>query len=562
MPHKLAGMKGRGLLASLCLALALALPGGGTARAGELTIGMTQFPSTLHPLIDSMLAKSYVLSMTRRPVTAYDHDWKLICMLCTELPSLENGLAVLEKTADGKDGIAVTYKIQPEATWGDGTPVTSADVIFTWEVGRHPQSGVGNFELFQRIVSIDVLDDKTVTLHVDKVTFDYAAINDFLLLPAHIERPIFEADPANYRNRTAFDSDSTNPGLAFGPYRIAEIESGAHIVLVPNKTWWGTPPAFDKITVRVIENTAALEANLLSGALDMIAGELGLTLDQAIAFEKRNGGRFDVIYKPGLIYEHLDLNLDNPILADRRVRRALVHALDRTAISQRLFAGRQPVAHGPVSPLDWVHDPDIPTYPYDPARAKVLLEEAGWSVMKNGIRHNAAGKRLTLELMTTAGNRSRELVEQVVQSQWKQVGIDVRIRNEPARVFFGETVSKRKFTGVAMFAWLSAPENVPRTTLHSEMIPSEENAWGGQNYTGFKNAEMDALLDGIELELDRPKRKKLWSRLQHLYAEELPVIPLYWRAESYILPKWLSGIRPTGHQDTTTLWVEEWRDSR
>ncbi len=555
-------MRKRGVCAALLLALTLALPGGQSARAGELTIGMTQFPSTLHPLIDSMLAKSYVLALTRRPITAYDQDWKLICMLCTVLPSLENGLAVREKTAEGKDGIAVTYKIQPGATWGDGMPVTSADLVFTWEVGRHPLSGVGNFEFFKRITSIDVIDDKTVTLHIDKLTFDYAAINDFQVLPAHIDRPIFETGPANYRNRTAFDSDPANPGLAFGPYRIAAFESGARIVLVRNETWWGAKPAFDKITVRVIENTAALEANLLSGALDIIAGELGLTLDQAIAFEKRHGGRYDFDYKSGLIYEHLDLNLDNPILADKRVREALILALDRDAISQRLFAGRQPVAHGPVSPLDWVHDPDVPKYPYDPARAKALLDEAGWSKLKNGVRHNAAGEPLTLELMTTAGNRSRELVEQVLQSQWKQVGIDARIRNEPARVYFGETLSKRKFTGIAMYAWISAPENVPRTTLHSEMIPSAENAWGGQNYTGFANPEMDALLDAIEVELDRAKRKALWSRLQRLYAEELPVIPLYWRASPFILPKWLGGVRPTGHQETTTLWVEEWVDAR
>ncbi|MCH8002925.1 MAG: peptide ABC transporter substrate-binding protein, partial [Proteobacteria bacterium] len=247
---------------------------------------------------------------------------------------------------------------------------------------------------------------------------------------------------------------------------------------------------------------------------------------------------------------------------DKRVRKALVHALDREMLSERLFAGRQPVAHSSVSPLDWIYDPDVPTYPYDPDKAKALLDEAGWSVIEKGIRHNAAGERLTLELMTTAGNRTRELVEQVLQSQWRQVGIDARIRNEPARVFFGETVAKRKFTGAAMFAWLSSPESVPRTTLRSDQIPTEANAWSGQNYTGFKNAEMDALIDAIEVELDRAKRKDLWSRLQRLYVEELPVIPLYWRAEPYILPKWLSGLRPTGHQGTTTLWVEEWRDAR
>ena len=177
----------------------------------------------------------------------------------------------------------------------------------------------------------------------------------------------------------------------------------------------------------------------------------------------------------------------------------------------------------------------------------------------DGIRRNGAGERLTVELMTTAGNRSRELVEQVIQSQLRQVGVDVRIRNEPARVFFGETVSKRQFTGAALFAWLSSPENVPRTTLYSDQIPTAENNWAGQNYTGFKSPDMDALIDAIEIELDRDKRKALWSRLQRLYVEELPVIPLYWRADAYILPKWLTGVRPTGHQFTTALWVEEWR---
>ena len=95
-------------------------------------------------------------------------------------------------------------------------------------------------------------------------------------------------------------------------------------MLEPNPTWWGEPPQFRRIVVKVIENTAALEANLLSGSIDMIAGELGLTIDQALAFEKRHGDQFKIVYEPGLTYEHIDLNLDNPILADVRVRKALI----------------------------------------------------------------------------------------------------------------------------------------------------------------------------------------------------------------------------------------------
>lgn len=523
----------------------------------DLVIGITQYPSTFHPNIDSMLAKSYVHGLTRRPITAIDANWKTVCMLCETLPTLENGGARLEKTPDGKNGIAVTYKIVDDAVWGDGTPISVDDVIFTWNVGKHEKSGVSSTEGYRRILSIERVDDRTFTLHVDRRTFDYNDISTLNLLPAHIDRAKF-TDPAAYKTQTAFDTDPMNPGLFMGPYVMTQAKTGSHMVFERNPKWWGKKPAFDKITVRVIENTTTLEANLLSGGIDMISGGLGLNVDQALAFEKRHGRKFNILFKPGLVYEHIDLMLDNTVLGDRRVRQALLYAVDRDAISQRLFGGKQPVAHSSINPLDWIYDDDVPKYAFDTDKANALLSEAGWPKTEGGMRANAAGEPLRFEIMTTAGNRTRELVEQVLQSQWKAAGIDIRIRNEPARVFFGETVTKRKFQAMAMFAWISAPESVPRTTLHSEEIPTEDNNWSGQNYTGFKNTEMDALLEKIELELDRDKRKALWSRLQAIYATELPALPLYFRANSYILPKWLSGLVPTGHQFPPTLWVEDW----
>ncbi len=541
-----------GLAALLCLPAASA-----QAARDELVIGISQFPGNFNPNIDSAAAKSYVLAMARRPFTTYDADWSLICMLCTELPDIEKGTAVPEKTADGKDGIAVTYTIRPDAAWGDGIPVTTKDVLFTWEVGRNPKTGISNFELYNRITAIDVEDDKTFTMHVNKRTCDYQGINDFELLPAHVDAPNF-ADPAEYRNRSAYETDTTNPALWFGPYRVTEVSSGSYVVLEPNPTWWGEKPHFKRIVVKAVENTAALTANLLSGDVDMIAGELGLALDQTLAFEKRHGGAYDILYKPGLFYEHIDLNLDNPVLADRRMRRALLHAIDRNAISQQLFEGKQPVAHGQTNPLDRVYFDGIPKYAHDPERAAALLDEAGWKKGAGGMRQNDKGEPLRLEIMTTAGNKTRELVQQALQSQWRQVGIDVRIRNEPARVLFGETVSKRKFSAMAMFAWFSSPENVPRSTLHSDEIPTAENGWAGQNYTGFRNAGMDKVIDDLEVVCEPEANQALWNRMQTLYAEELPVIPLYFRANAFILPKWLKGVTPTGHQYPTSLWVESW----
>jgi peptide/nickel transport system substrate-binding protein len=540
------------IVAAICLPLSWAA----AAPRASLTIGITQFPATLNPNIDVMAAKSYVLGMAMRPFTVYDADWKLVCLLCTELPSIENGRAVPVDLPDGRKGVDLTYTIRPDAIWGDGVPVTTADVLFTYEVGRNRQSAVSNAELYRRITGIDARDDRTFTLHVDKLTFDYAAINDFVLLPAHIERPAF-TDPAQYRVQTRYATDPTNPGLYNGPYRIAEVAIGSHVVLEPNPHWKGPPAPFRRITVRTIENTAALEANLLSGTIDMIAGELGLSLDEALAFDKRHGGAFQIIYKPGLVYEHIDLNLDLPSLSDRRVRQALLFALDREAISRSLFGGRQPVADSFVNPLDRGFSADTPKYRHDPKRAAALLDEAGWTLRSGGMRANAAGQTLSLELMTTAGNRTRELVQQVLQSQWRKLGVDVRLKNEPARVLFGQTLRHRRFE-LAMYAWISAPENVPRSTLHSDEIPGEANGFAGQNTPGFRNEEADRLIDALEIELDPEKRQGMWAELQRLYATELPSLPLYFRSDSFILPKWLAGVRPTGNQSPSTLWTTDW----
>lgn len=558
--------------------VALTIAAGGVAAAGrdQLVIGVTQFPATLHPNIESMLAKSYVLGLTQRPFTVYDADWKLVCLLCTELPTIENGKAAIEdlppgftrdagttfcKSADPEladKGMAITYSIQPSATWGDGTPVTTDDVLFTYEVGRNEKSGVSNAELYRRILRIDVIDRKTFTIHQDRVDASYNAINDFQLIPAHLERAAF-ADPAEYRNRTLYNTDPTNPGLWSGPYRIVSIEPGAQIVLEENPTWWGPKPQIKRIVIKTIENTAAMEANLLSGSIDYISGENGLSIDQAVAFEQRHGAEYDISYKPVLFFEHLTPNHDNPVLGDRRVRQALLYALDRQALSQQLFGGRQPVADTVVNPLDWIYTDKVKTYPHDPAQAAALLDAAGLAPGADGLRRDAAGKPVVIELMSTAGDRTRELVQQVLQSQWKAVGIDVRIKNEPARVLFGETISKRRFTGLALFAWLSSPENVPRTTLHSTMVPAEANGWAGQNYSNYHSTEMDDLIDCIEVELDKAKRERMWHKLQSIYAEDLPDLPLYFRAQAFILPKWLKGVTPTGHQYQSTLWAEQWR---
>lgn len=552
-------MKHRAALAALGTWAAI-----GTAMApaafakDDLVIGVAQFAPSLNPNIDPTVIKGYVLDFAIRPMTAYDKDWKLSCLLCTKVPTIENGGAKYETTKDGKKGLAVTFTLKPDLKWSDGTPVTTKDLMFTWKLGSDPKSGFSNNNPWDRAKSIDVVDDHTAVLHLDRVVVGYNEWDQ--LLPAHLEAKAAEGqDAGEYLKNTLYNRAPATKGLYNGPYVVTAYESGSQIVLEPNPYWAGTKPSFKHIVLKTIENTAALIANLKSGDIDMAPGEgVGLTIDQVLALQKEAPNQFDYLYKPSLTYEHIDLKIENPALADVRVRRALLMSIDRDTLVKKLFDGKQPVAATWVNPLNPNYTKDTATYPYQPAKAKELLTEAGWKPGSDGICRNAKGDRLSFEFATTAGNKLRELTQQVLQSQWKQSCVEVVIKNEPARTLFGETTKKRTYTGLVMYGWSSSVSEGPRKTLFSAQTPTAANNYGGANYIAYNDPKMDADIIAAEEALDPVKQKAIWTEMQKMYADQVRVLPLFFRAEPYVIPKWLKGFTPTGHGDYSPLWAENW----
>ncbi len=563
VPFRMTGlfrMKPRALAAATALAIGLAFLGLATPAQAkdDLVIGVAQFPPSLNPNIDPTVIKSYVLDFVSRPLTAYDKDWKLTCMLCTQLPTLDNGGARYETLPDGTKGLAVTFTLKPDLKWNDGTPVTTQDLLFTWKLGRDPKSGFSNNNSWDRAKSIDVIDDHTAVLHVSPVIVAYNQWD--VLLPAHVEGKAAEGHEAgDYLKATLYNRAPLTPGLYNGPFMISADDGSAQIVLTPNPYWAGRKPYFKRIVIKTIENTASLNANLLSGDVDLAPGDApALSIDQVIALRKQAPDQFTYIFKPSLTYEHIDLKIENPFLQDLRVRQALLYAIDRDTMVKKLFDGMQPVADTWVNPLDANHSDAIAKYTYQPAKARALLAEAGWKPGPDGICRNGAGEKLSFEIATTAGNKLRELQEQVLQSQWKQACIDVVIKNEPARTLFGETTKKRSFTGMVMYAWSSAVNESPRKTLFSDQTPTAANNYGGANYIAMADKTLDADIIKAESELDPAKQKPIWAEMQKIYADQVRVLPLFFRAEPYVVPKWLKGFTPTGHGDYSPLWSEDW----
>lgn len=547
------------------LALAVATPAYSLPTNNELKIGITQEFENLNPLIGTMVATTYMGFLGNRALAVLTPDAKWVPQMAKKIPSLENKLAKMIDY-EGKKGIESTWEIIDGAKWGDGTPVTCKDVHFSWQAGLNENVSVGSREAYQDIkkVTWDEKTPKKCVITTSPAKWDFYK-NIPTPMPAHIEAAVLEkfgTKKEGYDQNSQYAKNPTNPGLYNGPYVISEIKLGSHVTFTPNPHFYGNKPAIQKMIFKLIPNTATLEANLRSGTIDMVS-PLGFSFDQALSFEKKvkeDKLPYVVLFKPGLTYEHVDFNMENPLLKDVRVRRAMVHAVNREELVKALFEGRQRPAIHDMAPIDpwFTDDPKkVSLYPYSKRDANKLLDEAGFKMGPDGYRYKD-GKKLSLQFMTTAGNKTRETVQTMLQSQWKSVGIEVTIKNEPARVFFSESTKKRNYGGMAMYAWVSSPERSPRSTYTSDSIPTEKNAWSGQNQMGWVNAKVDKLVDALEAEFKPAKRKEIAQELLREYTIDVPVLPLYYRSEVAAIPTNLTGFRMSAHQYYETNEAENW----
>lgn len=488
-----------------------------------VVIGTSQEPDFLNPMFAEMAVSNSVMATIFTFDVQRDNTWKLFAQGVAYLPNLKDGTWKL----DG-DKMTLVWRVKPR-NWSDGRPVTCADYVFGHNVARNEQVPVVVRDLTTRINNILCTAGASGTaITVNwKERYAYAnlVITEYGALPRHILERYYRANPSKL-NEAPYGND---PAITVGdgPYKLVEWRKGSSITVeaVPNHKIFGTA-RIKRLIWRVIPDTNALVANMLSGAIDAIS-TIGISLDQATQLDRQAAGRFRVLFEPGLIWEHIDFNLDNPLLQDVRVRRALVHGINRDLIVQQLFQGKQPVSHTYLPPKHPGYTDAIDKYPFDPARARALLQEAGFTPGPDGILRNAAGQKLSLELNTTAGNRVREQVEQIIQQNLRQIGVEITIQNFPARVYFGEITNRRKYKALAEYAWVLSPTSDCDQLYTSDGIPNEANGWAGQNYPGYKNADMDKACKAASREIDEAARNKLLNDTAKIFARDLPAIPMY-----------------------------------
>lgn len=521
--------------------------------SSQIIIGMSQEPDSLDPLFAQMNASFQVLGTIfyggqGNTPAERDNKWKVMPRLSYELPSLENKLWKI--LPNGK--MQTVWHIRKDAVWSDGQPITADDAIFAHTVIMDNKIPVVSRDVDRRIKKIEARDNGKTLVITWKENFAYAdseVVHPFL--PKHLLESVYKKSPEKY-DKSFY---STAP-IGDGPYKIAVWKSGSHIILERNSNFFGRRPAIDKIIFKFIPDSNTLMANVLSGEVDAVV-PVGFLFDQGLELAKK-AKDFDVQITEGLVWEHIDFNLDNKYLSDKRLRQAMLYAIDREELVKTLFSNRQKVAHSWLPPRHYAYWNGVKKYPCNPQKAKQLLKEAGWSKGADGILRNNKDEKLHLILMTTSGNKTREQVEEILQAQWREVGIEIEIKNEPAKVFFGETVKKRKFKHLAMYAWSMSPIGDGESLWTTHNIPSAKNSWMGQNNTGWRNKKSDRIDRLVPQTLDKEKRIELLKKEQKIWTEELPALPLYFRADITVSKKSLKNWLPTGNDTPVTWNAEEW----
>jgi peptide/nickel transport system substrate-binding protein len=454
-----------------------------------------------------------------------DFSVKTSQLIFSTLMGLDDRLNVVPELAERLDQpTPLTYvaTLRKGVRFHDGHELTSDDVVFTFRCLIDPGFVSPRKGGYRELQSIDALDRYTVVFTLKE---------PFPSFPVYLVLPIVPA---------AADSRFAEHPIGTGPYSFVRYLADDRIELRAFPDHYAGRPANDGIILRVVPDDVMRGLELRKGTVDIVVNDLA----PDIVRQLRTEPRLQTVETPGVDYQYMGLNLSDPILASVRVRRALAHAIDRDGIVEHLRQGLAVPAAGMMPPLSWAIATDVPLFPTDPARARTLLDEAGYPDPDgNG---PASRFHLTLKISNTEFNR---LQSAVIQENLQRVGIALDVRTYDFATMYADVLSGNfqlftmQWTGESL-----ADPDILRRVFHSAQTPPV-----GFNRGRFVNARIDALLDGARAETDRERRRTLYGEAQRLIADEVPYVSLWHKTNVAIAQRSLSGVRLSALGDFTFL---------
>ena len=539
----------------LVLAAALVAVSAPTQAEEVLRIGVIgQFAGT-HANLRTTGSASLAAGMAARGLTYFDGQVNMACLLCDRLPTVANGGVVDDVTPEGGAGQRVTFRLKPGLKWDDGTPLTARDFVLAWTVGRAPDSAYAwRSRLAEEIWSVAAPDDRTVEVRRRGRS---CRPNDFRFapLPTRLEGALAAGDARGYADKSLYVTAPATRGLYNGPYRVARLDGAPadaqKLVLGRNPHWSGPRPAFDRVEFVYRTTAAAMAQALAAGEVDLMANA---SLEVADRVARAAPGRFVDVRRESRPLMQVALNHDDPRLADVRVRRALLDALDRPALAAS-FGPKTVAATSFLTPRFAYFDRSIGGGARRAGEAARLLDDAGWKPGPDGIRRAADGRTLSFRLAVHRSHIDKPFVAAIVDA-WRRIGVEARI--EPWLGIAQLTANDPP--PMALFGYmLEGATDIDFDVFASHSIPKPDEVRNGLNIFRYRNAEVDRVVELMRGACDAAELAPAYATLQRRVAEDLPLLPLFFTPEAHLLPPNL--VRPSQRRLAYLLAeeVEHWR---
>lgn len=533
-----------------------------TSGSKTLTLAVAGEPTNLAlPLSQqnrSIGASNEIGLAVHQWLAVYDERGAARPMLAAELPSRDRGTWVIRP--DGT--MQTTYRLRPGVTWHDGAPLSARDFVFGWTVGMDPDIPSTASIAMQQLEFMDAPDALTLVIEWRK-TYPFASElveAAAAPLPTHLLVASYGTESKEQFIQLPY---WTRSFVGVGAFELSTWEPGSHMILKAYDRFYGGRARLDRLVVRFIGDPNTAMANLLSGAVDGVtSGTIELAQAALVTKEWEAAGRKPAVFLSAVNWRHLFAQFRNPRypeLLDVRVRQGLLHAIDRQAVVDTVLEGRAPISYASIPPDDpkwsWIEDVVV-RYDYDPRRAQQLLAEAGWQRSGEGGVANRAGERVVLGLSTTASAQGEQTIT-IVGDQWKTIGLGVELSTlSPTQA--RDLRLRASFPGFWLAGYDISWDGQLRRVSGSA-CPTEATRWVGGSLGCYQNAEMDRIIDGLAVEIDRAEQRLLWRELARIQSEELPVLPLFFSVFVTLFRDGVTGVRGPSKPSTRATWnAAEW----
>ena len=471
---------------------------GGSGTGGEanrLVIGLKSSPTNLDPRVGNDNASGRIFDLCCRG-------------LVRVTPEMDYAPDLADRW-ETPDDRTIIFHLNPNAKFQDGRPVTAQDVKWTYDSMMAEDFVSSKKSGYSAVESIEAQDAHTVVFRLREPNgglFDNLTVG---IVPQGTDTNVAKTKP-----------------ISSGPYRVVEFKTDEVVELEASEHWHHGPPKIRNVSVRIVPDATTLVLEMRRGTVDLEINQI--PFENVPEFE--NSAKHQVVKKPGSVWQYLAFNLKDPVLSKIEVRRAIAHAIDRQRIVTDLLRGHGVPTDTMFGEGHWARATNLPTYPFDPNRARQLLDQAGYRDPDG----DGPRPRFTLTFKTST-DAEANLRAQMIQQMLQQVGIKVEIQTSEFGKFLDD-VSKGNFQMYSLSRNGIQDPDFYYVIFHSKNIPPE-----GQNRGYYSNPRVDQLIAEGRATFDRTKRKQIYGEIQRIVQEDLPYISLYHQINVAVMEKDLQG---------------------